>query len=278
MINRKGKKKMMGLLLQTFCIILGLCLISPVIYCVLLSFMKPGEILSSPPTLFPGGLYLGNYKMALNLTKIPRFIVNSVFISIVCSLMRIFTASLAAYAFAFFEFRGKSFLFYLVLGTMLIPADATIVTNYMTVSGMGLVNNYLGIMILYFVSATNIFLMRQYFLTVSKELKDAAEIDGCGSLMFYATILVPVARPVIATVFISSFVSTWNMYLWPMLITTRNEMRTVQVGITMLNFSEEAAYGSTMAGAVLVLIPSLLVFVLSQKQIVKGMTAGSVKG
>jgi sn-glycerol 3-phosphate transport system permease protein len=88
----------------------------------------------------------------------------------------------------------------------------------------------------------------------------------------------PIAKPVLASVFISSFVSTWNMYLWPMLITTRNEMRTVQVGITMLNFAEEAVYGATMAGAVMVLVPSLLVFIVSEKQIVRGMTAGSVKG
>lgn len=277
-MNNKTKKQLGSVVLQIVCLLFGLVLVSPVIYCVMLSFMEPKEILSSPPTLFPGGLYLENYVMALRLTKIPRFILNSVFVSIVCSLMRIFTASLAAYGFAFYEFKGKNILFYLVLGTMLIPADSTIVTNYMTVSGMGLVNNYLGIMILYFVSAANIFLMRQYFLTVSKELKEAAEIDGCGSFKFYTTILVPVAKPVIASVFISSFVSTWNMYLWPMLITTRNEMRTVQVGITMLNFSEEAAYGSTMAGAVLVLLPSLLVFAVAQKQIVKGMTAGSVKG
>lgn len=277
-MNNKTKKQLGSVMLQIVCLLFGLVLVSPVIYCVMLSFMEPKEILSSPPTLFPGGLYLENYVMALRLTKIPRFILNSVFVSIVCSLMRIFTASLAAYGFAFYEFKGKNILFYLVLGTMLIPADSTIVTNYMTVSSMGLVNNYLGIMILYFVSAANIFLMRQYFLTVSKELKEAAEIDGCGSFKFYTTILVPVAKPVIASVFISSFVSTWNMYLWPMLITTRNEMRTVQVGITMLNFSEEAAYGSTMAGAVLVLLPSLLVFAVAQKQIVKGMTAGSVKG
>lgn len=277
-MNNKTKKQLGSVVLQIVCLLFGLVLVSPVIYCVMLSFMEPKEILSSPPTLFPGGLYLENYVMALRLTKIPRFILNSVFVSIVCSLMRIFIASLAAYGFAFYEFKGKNILFYLVLGTMLIPADSTIVTNYMTVSSMGLVNNYLGIMILYFVSAANIFLMRQYFLTVSKELKEAAEIDGCGSFKFYTTILVPVAKPVIASVFISSFVSTWNMYLWPMLITTRNEMRTVQVGITMLNFSEEAAYGSTMAGAVLVLLPSLLVFAVAQKQIVKGMTAGSVKG
>lgn len=277
-MKNKTKRTIKSVVLQTVCILFGLILVSPVIYCILLSFMEPKEILSVPPTLFPGGLYLDNYAMALHLTKIPRFIINSVFVSIVCSLARIFTASLAAYAFAFYDFKGKNILFYLVLGTMLIPADSTIVTNYMTVSSMGLVNNYLGIMILYFVSAANIFLMRQYFLTVSRELKEASEIDGCGSFKFYTTILVPVARPVIASVFISSFVSTWNMYLWPMLITTRNEMRTVQVGITMLNFSEEAAYGSTMAGAVMVLIPSLLVFIISQKQIVKGMTAGSVKG
>ncbi|MEG0369462.1 MAG: carbohydrate ABC transporter permease [Hungatella sp.] len=277
-MNTKTKRNINSVILQTLSIAFGLVLVSPVIYCVLLSFMQPSEILSIPPTLFPSKLYLENYAMALKLTKIPRFIVNSLLVSVGCSLMRILTASLAAYAFAFFEFRGKNFLFYLVLGTMLIPGDATIVTNYMTVSGMGLVNNYLGIMILYFVSAANIFLMRQYFLTLSKELKEAAEIDGCGSFKFYTTILIPIAKPIIATVFISSFVSTWNMYLWPMLITTRNEMRTVQVGITMLNFSEEAAYGSTMAGAVLVLIPSLFVFVLSQKQIVKGMTAGSIKG
>lgn len=169
-------------------------------------------------------------------------------------------------------------LFYLVLGTMLIPGDATIVTNYMTVSGMGLVNNYLGIMILYFVSAANIFLMRQNFKTIPKELKEAADIDGCSAFGFYWRILLPIAKPVMTTVFISSFVSTWNMYLWPMIITTRNEMRTVQVGITMLNFSEEAAYGATMAGAVIVLIPSIIIFIISQKQIVKGMTAGAVKG
>lgn len=120
--------------------------------------------------------------------------------------------------------------------------------------------------------------MRQNFKTIPKELKEAADIDGCSAFGFYWRILLPIAKPVMTTVFISSFVSTWNMYLWPMIITTRNEMRTVQVGITMLNFSEEAAYGATMAGAVIVLIPSIIIFIISQKQIVKGMTAGAVKG
>lgn len=278
MMGVKKKKVISGIVLQTACMVWGVILAMPVIYCILMSFMEPREILSSPPNLFPEEFYLGNYMAALKMSRIPRFIVNSIFVSLVCSTVRIITASLAAYSFSFFRFRGKNILFYLVLGTMLIPADATIVTNYMTVSGMGLVNHYLGIMILYFVSASNIFLMRQYFLGVSTELREAAEMDGCGSFRFYTRILMPIAKPVLASVFIASFVSTWNMYLWPMLITTRNEMRTVQVGITMLNFAEESVYGATMAGAVMVLIPSLLVFIVSEKQIVRGMTAGSVKG
>lgn len=282
-MTEKKKDLITSVLIQVVCVILGLIIMAPVLYCISAAFMKPTEILSSNPSLFPSGFYLDNFIQALKMTQIPRFLVNSLFVSLVCSVMRMMIASMAAYAFAFFEFKGKNILFYLVLGTMLIPGDATIVTNYMTVSGMGLVNNYLGIMILYFVSAANIFLMRQNFKTIPKELKEAADIDGCSAFGFYWRILLPIAKPVMTTVFISSFVSTsfvstWNMYLWPMIITTRNEMRTVQVGITMLNFSEEAAYGATMAGAVIVLIPSIIIFIISQKQIVKGMTAGAVKG
>lgn len=277
-VTERKKDQITSVLIQVVCVILGLIIMAPVLYCIAAAFMKPTEILSSNPSLFPSGFYLDNFIQALKMTQIPRFLVNSLFVSLVCSVMRMMVASMAAYAFAFFEFKGKNILFYLVLGTMLIPGDATIVTNYMTVSGMGLVNNYLGIMILYFVSAANIFLMRQNFKTIPKELKEAADIDGCSAFGFYWRILLPIAKPVMTTVFISSFVSTWNMYLWPMIITTRNEMRTVQVGITMLNFSEEAAYGATMAGAVIVLIPSIIIFIISQEQIVKGMTAGAVKG
>jgi len=273
-----NKKRVSNLLIQICCVMAGCVIICPVLYCISMAFMRPSEIISSPPTLIPGSLYLENFYIALQRTQIMRFIGNSLLVSVICSLVRIVTASLAGYSFAFFDFRGKKFLFYIVLGTMLIPADATIITNYFTVSHMGLVDNYLGIMILYFVSAMNVFLIRQYFMSISKELKDAAEIDGCGSFRFYTQVLLPVSQPVLVTVFISSFVSTWNMYLWPLLITNKGEMRTVQVGITMLNFAEEASYGATMAGAVIVLVPSLLVFLIFQKHIVRGMTSGSVKG
>lgn len=265
--------------IQIVALLLGLFVVIPVIYCLIVSFMKVSDILSVPPKLWPSELYLGNYITAWSKSRIPRYLLNSLIVSLVCSIVRIFTASLAGYGFAFMNFKGKNLLFSLVLGTMLIPGDVILTSNYFTVSKLGLVNTYLGIMILYFVSANNIFMMRQHFLTVSKSLREAAQLDGCSDFGFYARILIPVSMPTFVTVFISSFISTWNMYLWPLLVAnSSNEMRTVQIGLKTLNFAEEASYGGVMAGAMIILIPTLIVFMIFQKRIVSGMTAGSEKG
>lgn len=275
----KIKERYGSAALQILAIFIGLIIVSPVLYGLSLSFMRVSEILSRPPKLFPSSLYLDNYITALTKSQIPRFLLNSLIISLVCSIVRIITASLAGYAFAFMDFKGKNLLFYLVLGTMLIPGDVILTSNYFTMSQLHLVNTYLGIMLLYFVSANNIFMMRQHFMTVSKDLRGAALIDGCGDFRFYLRILLPVSSPVLVTVFISSFISTWNMYLWPLIIAnSSNEMRTVQVGLKTLNFAEEASYGGTMAGAIIILIPTLLVFLIFQRRIVGGMSAGAVKG
>ena len=275
----RRKKNAKSALVQGIALICGLIIITPVLYCLSISFMKVSDILSRPPKLVPSELYLGNYITAWTKSRIPRYLLNSLFVSLVCSIVRIITASLAGYGFAFLDFKGKNLLFTLVLGTMLIPGDVILTSNYFTVSQMGLVNTYLGIMILYFVSANNIFMMRQHFLTVSKTLREAAQIDGCSDLRFYFQILLPISMPTLVTVFISSFISTWNMYLWPLIVAnSSNEMRTVQIGLKTLNFAEQTSYGGTMAGAMIILIPTLVVFMLFQRKIVSGMTAGSEKG
>ncbi len=165
----------------------------------------------------------------------------------------------------------------MTVGTMLIPGEATLLTNYETISKLHMINTYQGIIIMFIGSATSVFIMRQYFLGVSVSIKEASEMDGCGDIRFFTRILIPISKPILVTVFITAFVEIWNVYLWPMLITNRNEMRTVQVGIAQLNSSEGSAYGVIMAGAVIVLIPSLLVFIIFQKQIINGMVTGSVK-
>jgi sn-glycerol 3-phosphate transport system permease protein len=242
--------------------------------------MRPDEVLTKEIHFFPNTFYPGNYVIALEQTKIFRFMFNSFIVAFISSVVRIVTASMAAFSFAFFDYKGKKILFYLVVGSMIIPADVLVVQNYFTTAQLRLINTYVGMMVVFFVSAMNIFVMRQHFMTYSRTLRDAALVDGCGNFTFYSRILLPSSTPVIATVFISSFVGTWNTYLWPLLVTNVNDMRTAQVAITMLNINEGSSYGygTIMAAAVMILIPSIFVFFLFQKNIVGGMMTGAVKG
>lgn len=273
----KAVKVLKSVLFQGFCIAIGLILMAPIIYALLVSFMQSSEILTTEFNLIPDKLYLGNYITAVTQTKMFRFMINSFIVAFVSSIVRIITSSLAAFGFAFFEFKGKGILFFFVIASMIIPTDVLVVQNYFTVAELGLINTYMGMMIVFFVSAMNIFIMRQNFLSYSKSLKEAAMVDGCSNFRFFLQILLPSSSPILFTVFISSFVGTWNTYLWPLIVTNVNEMRTVQVAITMLNVSDASAYGVVMAASIIILIPSILIFLLFQKKIVGGMMEGSVK-
>lgn len=257
---------------------IGLLVIFPVLYALGTSFMKSTEILSLNPRMLPRRIDFSNYHAVWENTMMLRFIWNSVFVTTITCCLRVVTAALAAYGYACFDFKGKNLFFYLTVGTMLIPGEATLLTNYETISKLHMINTYQGIIIMFIGSATSVFIIRQYFLGVSASIKEASLMDGCGDIRFFTRILIPISKPILVTVFITAFVEIWNVYLWPMLITNRNEMRTVQVGIAQLNSSEGSAYGVIMAGAVIVLIPSLLVFIIFQKQIINGMVTGSVKG
>lgn len=271
-------KTLKGTLFQIFAIGVGLVVVSPIIYALLISFMRPDQILSIPPTFIPKQISWDNYKKVFEYTTIGRYMFNSLVLAGVSSVVRIITASMAAFAFSFFEFKGRNVLFMIFLGTIMIPIEVVLVTNYRTVASLGLINTYLGMMAVFMVSAVNIFLMRQYFLTFSKSLKDAANVDGCGNLRFFLFILLPSAVPIMTTVFISAFIGTWNTYLWPLMVTNESSMRTVQIGITMLNFPEGSVHGPIMAASVIVLIPSILVFIIFQRKILAGMMSGAVKG
>lgn len=277
-VANKRKKVVKNVLFQIFAVIVGIVIISPIIYAFFISIMPSNQILSNPPKLIPRSVTLDHYKSAISATTLGRYMLNSLVLAGVSSIVRIITASMAAYAFAFYEFKGKNFIFAIVMGTVMIPGDVVLVTNYQTVSRLGLVNTYLGMMVVFLVSAMNIFIMRQNFLTFSKEIKEASEVDGCGNFRFVATILLPLNKPVITTVFISAFMGTWNTYLWPMMVTNQNELRTIQVGVTMLNFPEGTVYGPIMAASILALLPIAVIFVIFRRQIVGGLMGGAVKG
>lgn len=271
------KSTVVDILMQVICILCALLLLSPILYAFSVSFMRPQDILTVEHHILPPAFTLENYVRALTATPIMRYMLNSFVIAMVCSVSRIIVGACAAFAFSFYDFKGKKLLFMMTLATIMVPPDVLVVQNYVTVSKLHLLNTYFGICSIFLVSANNIFMMRQHFLGFSRSLYEAAKLDGAGDITFFSRILVPTSKPILFTVFISSFVSTWNQYVWPMLVTSKTEMRTIQVGITVLKDRESSAFGPVMAGTVLALVPTILVFVVFLKRIVAGMMTGSIK-
>lgn len=261
-----------------FNLAIGLIIVFPIVYCLCSSFKAPSEMATYPPKLFPNNWsYIENYRDVFTMTPIFRYMLNSSVMAVFGTLLRLISASLAAYSFAFFEFKGKNFLFFLIIGIMMIPGESVLVANYVNVSRAGFLDSYIGLICVYGLSASNVFIIRQYMRSLPGALRDAALIDGCSNFRFLWQVALPCSSPVLYTVGISSIVGLWNAYLWPLMITNKMTMRTVQVGVTMLSDTDNPAYHTEMAGVCFVLIPSVLVFLLFQRKIVAGITTGAVK-
>lgn len=259
-------------------IIIALVIISPLLYCFSTSFLTEKEIFAK--VYFPTSLYLDNYSAALSQAPLFRFILNSIIVAGSCTFLQLFTGSLAGYAFGCLKFKGQNMIFRLFLCTMMIPGNAIIISNYLTVSNWGLIKaQTLWVLILpYMTSAFCVFNMRQAYKSLPSELLEAANIDGCTTFQTFYRIAMPLTIPSLGAAGIQTFLSVWNQYLWPLLTTNAIEMRTVQLGIGMLQNADGQAFGTIMAGTTVVLIPSLLVFVLGQKTLISGLTSGAVKG
>ncbi|WP_410770531.1 carbohydrate ABC transporter permease [Fontibacillus sp. BL9] len=258
--------------------LLSLFVLYPLLYTFLSVFMTPEETTQFPPRLLPSSLYLGSLESVIDLIPVGRFILNSFLVSGLVMLGQLATASLAAYAFAFISFRGKAVWFALFLSTMMIPWEVTMIPNFLLIKSWNWLDTYPGLVFPFLASAFGVFLLRQFFLQLPKELFEAARIDGCGHLRYFAHIVLPLSRPGLATLAVYVFLNAWNMYLWPLLITNTAEMRTVQIGVSMLQFEEFTAWNIVLSGVALVLLPSLLLIVIGLKQLVRGLTAGAVKG
>ena len=265
-------------LLYGFNLILGLIIIMPILYGLSISLMDQSEIFSYPPKLIPRSITLENYENVISSVPIFKFIGNSLFVSLVVTIGQIVTSCLAAYAFSYFDFSGRKFLFVLSLSTLMIPSESTIIANYLTIAKFGLSDTYTGLIVPFLVSAMGIFLIRQFYLTVPKELKEASKLDGCSNFRFFIKVLVPISKPVMSSLGIYTFLNTWNQYMWPLLVTNAPEKRTVQIGISMLQFAESQNIGLVFAGVIMIIVPSIVIFIIGQKQLVKGITAGAVKG
>lgn len=272
------KQRLIDAIVSIIAIGLGLIVVFPVIYCVLSAFKTPAEFMS--PKLLPNSfLYLENFKNALNKAPLFRYMLNSLVMAFSGTLVRLLVSVSTAYVLTHYDFKLKNFCFLFVLGTMMIPSDTLLVTNYQTVSKMGLLNSYLGMIIVSFVSASQMFMLRQKFLVIPQDLWCAAMLDGCGDLRYIFNVLLPICKPTLTTLFVQSFISMWNAYLWPLIVTASSpDMRTVMVGITKLNSWESTNYELVLAGVTLSLIPSFILFMIMRRNMTKGGTDGALVG
>lgn len=258
--------------------LIGLSVVYPLLYTFLSVFMTPGETSQYPPKILPSSLYLGSLEAVLNLIPVGRFILNSFVVSAIVMAGQLITASMAAYAFAFISFKGKAFWFAIFMSTMMIPWEVTMIPNFLLIKSWGWLDSYPGMVVPFLASAFGVFLLRQFFLQLPRELFEAARMDGCGHFRYFLHITIPLSKPALATLAVYVFLNTWNMYLWPLLITNTTHMRTVQIGISMLQFEDSTAWNVVLSGVALVLLPSLLLIIFGLKYLVRGLTAGAVKG
>ena len=250
----------------------------PLLYAVSIAFMPSSELFTTELNILPKHPTWSNFINAFKNVPLLKFIMNSFIMAGCITIGQIISCSLAAFALSFLDFKGKNVIFMLIMATMMVPGEATIISNYLTVSGWGWLNSYKVLIIPYITFAMGIFLFRQFYLTFPKSLYEAAKIDGCPNLVFIVRILIPLTKLAIGAMAVYTFINAYNMYMWPLLVTGTEEMRTVQIGISMLNSVDSQSITMVIAGVVMVILPSLFVFILGQKQLIHGMFSGAVKG
>lgn len=252
----------------------------PLLWMVLSSFKQPGEIVTLDLQALPATLDPENYRVAMTTVPFGQFFLNSTIVTVVGGGIKVILALLTAYALVFVRFPFKNVIFVLILVALMVPAQVSILPNYILIAGMGGKNTLWGIILPGLGTAFGTFLLRQHFLTLPGSILESAEIDGAGHWRRLWQIVVPVSVPSIATVALVTVVSEWNEYIWPLIITDKPESMTLPVGLTLLQNSESngAGWGIMMAGAVLVIVPILVIFAMLQRYIVAGLTQGSVTG
>lgn len=276
--KHKNRKRIKSSLRLAVNLVVVLIVLLPLLYALSIAFMPSSEVFTTDLNLIPKNPTISNFVDVLKKVPLFKFVFNSFVVAGLITLGQIVSCSLAAFSFSFLNFKGKEILFMLVMSTMMIPGEATIISNYLTVSSWNWLDSYQVLIVPYLTSAMGIFLFRQFYLSFPIALYESAKIDGCTNLKFICKILMPLTKSAIGAMAVYTFINAWNMYMWPLLVTGSDKMRTVQIGISMLNSIDSQSITMMIAGVVIIIVPSLLIFVVGQKQLIRGMFSGAVKG
>ncbi|HEX2417353.1 MAG TPA: carbohydrate ABC transporter permease [Micromonosporaceae bacterium] len=275
---RRNRDRVARLVLYAVLIAGLVMMIIPFVWMVV-SSIKPGlELRAVPPTWWPERFTLGNYRELFTRLDFPRYFTNSAVVAFLVTAGNLGICSATGYALAKLRFPGRRALFVLAVGNVMVPPVVTFVPSFVLVSKLGLVNTYAGLVLPNVALAINVFLMRQFMLSIPDELLESARIDGAGEWRIFWQIVLPLSRPALATVGILTFLGSWNNFLWPLVVATTEDRYTLPVALALYSTGQhETDYGLLLAGSVVVVVPVLLVFLVLQRHFVRGIATTGLK-
>jgi multiple sugar transport system permease protein len=261
-------------------IILALIFISPVLYMIATSFKTRAQAASISPTLIPSPPTIGAYREVLGAegTPVLRWFFNSVVAAVANALLVVVTAALAAYPLARMEFRGKRIIFSMIIATLFVPPVILTIPNYLIVGQLKWLDTLLAVIVPTAASAFGVFFLRQFFLSLPKELEEAALLDGANRFQTFFRVIAPLSKPALATLALLAFLTNWNDFLWPVYVLFSPESQTLPAGLSTLQSANSVRYDILMAGAVIASVPVLILFMLSQRFIIEGVSRSGIKG
>ncbi len=272
------KIKITQFLLYSCLIVMCLITLAPLVWMIAASFMQSGASSTFPPKFIPENPTFDQYRNLFTRLNIFRYVLNSFIVAISTTVISLLVNSMAGYAFAKYRFPGRDKLFRLLLAAMVIPAQVTMLPLFLMLNKMGLVNSYFGIIIPGMASIFGIFLIRQYIFSIPDSLIEVARIDGANDFLIYWKIILPLCKPILVTLAIFSFMGSWNDFLWPLIVMTKDSMYTLPVALAGLMGEHTQDTELMMAGSVITILPVMVIFMVLQKYYIRGIMMGSVKG
>lgn len=249
----------------------------PFLWMISTSLKPTGTVMTMPPQLIPSSITFDNFVRVKDTFPIDRFLFNSFVVATASTFGTLLLSSMAAYVFSRMEFKGRDVIFMVYLATLMVPSQVTMIPQFILMKYLGWLNSYPGLIVPGMFSAFGTFLLRQFFLTIPKSLDEAAFIDGAGHFRVYWQIILPLARPAMATLAVFSFMQSWNSYLWPLIMVSDRSMMTLPLGLSTIQGRWTTDWNLLMAGVVISVIPILMVYLLAQKHFIQGITLSGLK-
>jgi multiple sugar transport system permease protein len=250
----------------------------PFFWMVITAFKNEPDVFSYPPKFYPTILSLKNFISAFEVIPLGRYLFNTLFVALCVTMLQLVFNVLAAYGLSRFSFKGREAIFMILVGTLMIPMQVILVPLYIIVRDLKILNTYWSLIIPFMSSAFGIFLLRQFFMSIPKELEDAAKIDGCGRIRILWSIILPLSKPALWTMALYTFLAQWNSYMWPLVSINNDQLQLIQVGISKFASTWETQWTYQMAASTVAVIPIIVFFFFVQKQFIEGISISGTKG